>query len=206
MKKILMTLTLAVAAMIAIPTSVNAQDSKPEQKKECCKKEECKKPDCKKEDCKNDECKKADCKDCNGCKKECQKPCMKDGAGKKAMLKHSGKKMNGDPRMRKSPHDARMRHAAGENPMFKGITLSEEQKAKMKELRKQDMEAKQKSKADMRAMNKEEMQKRRAAFDQEVEKILDKDQLKQYQANKAEMDARRAEKQSKLPKLEKKNK
>ena len=122
------------------------------------------------------------------------------------MLKQEDKKMNGDPRMRKSPHDARMRRGAGENPMFKGITLSEEQKAKMKELRKQDMEAKQKSKADMRAMNKEEMQKRRAAFDQEVEKILDKDQLKQYQANKAEMDARRAEKQTKLPKLEKKNK
>lgn len=189
-----MTLTLAVAAMIAIPTVANAQDAKPEQKKECCKKEECKKPDCKKEACKNDDCKKADCKDCKGCKKECEKPCMKDGSGKKAMLKHSGKKMNAGTGMRKSPHDAKMRHGAGENPMFKGITLSEEQKAKMKALREQDMTAKQKSKADMKALNKEEMQKRRAAFDKEVEKILDKDQLKQYQANKAEMDARRAKK------------
>ncbi len=205
MKKILMTLTLAVAAMIAIPTAANAQDAKPEQKTECCKKKaECKKTECKKDSCKNAECKKADCKDC---KKECNKPCLKDGKDKKAMLKHSGKKMKGEGRFANAPRNAKMhRGANGENPMFKGITLSEEQKAKMKALKEQNMASQQKAKADMRTKNKEEMQQRRAAFDQEVEKILDKDQLKQYQANKAEMAARRAEKQSKLPKLEQKNK
>lgn len=200
MKKIFMTLTLAVAAMIAIPTAANAQDAKPEQKTECCKKAECKKTECKKDACKNEECKKADCKDCKGCKNECNKPCLKDGKGKKAMRMHSGKRMSGEGRFAKGPCDAKMRNGAEANPMFKGITLTEAQKAKMKDLREQQMAAEKKSKADMKAMQKEDMQKRRASFDQEVEKILDKDQLKQYQANKAEMDAKRAEMQSKKKK------
>lgn len=190
MKKLLMTLTLAMAAMIALPTSVNAQDTKSEQKTECCKD----KKDCKKEDC----------------KKECPKSCMKKIKGKKGTRAMSGQAMRADGRKMKAPKDARMhkemRRAGGENPMFKGITLSDEQKAKMKALREKNRTAEKKTKADMKAKSKEEMMKLRADFDQEVEKILDKEQLKQYQANKAEMEARRAEKQAKLPKLDKKDK
>ncbi len=211
MKKILMTLTLAMAAMIAIPSVATAQDAKPEQKKECCKE----KKDCKKENCKNEDCKKADCKDCkkagcNDCKKQCDKPCMKDGKGKKMKRPHDGKMFVGENRKMKAHKNGRinkdMRLAGGENPMFKGITLTEEQKTKMKALREKNMAAEKKSKADMKAKSKEEIQKLRVEFDKDVEKILDKDQLKQYQANKAEMEAQRAQKQSKLPKTEKKNK
>ncbi|MDE5870389.1 MAG: hypothetical protein K2H22_00365, partial [Muribaculaceae bacterium] len=77
---------------------------------------------------------------------------------------------------------------------------------KMKALREQNKTAEKKSKADMKAKSKDEIQKLRAEFDKEVEKILDKDQLKQYRANKADMEAKRAARQSKLPKLEKKDK
>ncbi len=194
MKKILMTLTLAMAAMIAIPSAAFAQDAKPEQKKECSKDAKT----CAKEEG------KACSKDAKTCSKEEGKACCKEG--KKGKRAHTGKKMRGEGRAMKAPKAAKMHRAGGENPMFKGITLSEEQKTKMKALREKSMSAEKKTKADMKAKSKEEMQKIRADFDKEVEKILDKDQLKQYQANKAEMDAKRAEKQSKLPKTEKKNK
>lgn len=179
-----MTLTLAFAAMIAIPTVANAQDAKPEQKKECCKeKKECSKDD------------KACCKEGKTCPKEAGKHDFKNG--KKAKRAHSGKLMKGEGRKMKGAKDAKMRRGHGENPMFKGITLSEEQKTKMKALREKNMTAEKKTKADMKAKSKEEMQKLRAEFDKEMEKILDKDQLKQYQSNKAEMEAKRAEKKNK---------
>ncbi|MDE6522845.1 MAG: hypothetical protein K2L17_08515 [Muribaculaceae bacterium] len=200
MKKLLMTLTLAMAAMIAIPTAANAQDNKSSQAKECCKD----KKDCKDENCQNADCKNADCK------KEGVKHSMKKGKGKKAMRAKSGQAMRADGRKMKAHKEGRMhkgmRRAGGENPMFKGITLSDEQKTKMKALREKNMAAEKKTKADMKAKSKEEMQKLRADFDKEVEKILDKDQLKQFKANKAEMEARRAAKQDKLPKIEKKDK
>lgn len=198
MKKILMTLTLAIAAMIAIPTVASAQDAKPEQQKECCKD----KKDCNKENCKNEECKKADCKDCkkavcDDCKNQCNRPCLKDGKGKKSKKAFSHQDMHGDRRKMQGhkgdPMHKDMRRA-GENPMFKGITLSDDQKAKMKALREKNKDAEKKAKADLKSKNKDEMMKLRADFDKEVEKILDKDQLKQYQANKAEMEAKRAEK------------
>ncbi len=195
MKKILMTLTLAMAAMIAIPSAANAQDAKPEQKKECCKE----KKECSKEEG------KACCKEGKACAKEEGKACCKEG--KKGKRPHTGKKMRGEGRQMKAPKDAKMRRADVENPMFKGITLSDDQKAKMKALRDKNKTAEKKTKADMKAKSKEEMQKLRAEFDKEMEKILDKDQLKQYQANKADMEARRsARQQSKLPKTEKKDK
>ena len=193
MKKILMTLTIAFAAMIAIPTVANAQDAKPEQKKECCKD--------KKECCKDE---KACCKEGKACAKEAGKPDFKNG--KKAKRAHSGKLMRGEGRKLKGSKDAKMLRRGGENPMFKGITLSEDQKAKIKALREQNKAAEKKSKAEAKAKSRDEMQKLRAEFDKEVEKILDKDQLKQYQANKAEMEARRSAKQDKLPKIEKKDK
>ncbi len=190
MKKILMTLTLAFAAMIAIPSVANAQDAKPEQKKECCKE----KKECKKEEG------KACCKDGKVCAKEAGKD------GKKVRRAQSGKKMRAEGKRMVGPKEGKMLHGSKTNPIFKGITLSEEQKAKIKDLREKAMTAEKKTKADMKAKSKEEMQKVRADFDKEVEKILDKDQLKQYQANKAEMEAKRAAKQAKLPKTEKKDK
>ncbi|MDE6479201.1 MAG: hypothetical protein K2L45_02950 [Muribaculaceae bacterium] len=186
MKKLLMTLTLAMAAMIAIPAA-NAQDSKPEQKTECCKdKKEC-------------------AKDGKACAKE-GKACCKDSKIKDGKKAKSHKIMKGQHKIKGPRDNASMKRRGGENPMFKGITLSEEQKTKMKALREKNLTAEKKTKADMKAKSKEEMQKLRADFDKEVEKLLDKDQLKQYQANKAEMEARRTQKQAKLPKLEKKDK
>ncbi|MDE6018978.1 MAG: hypothetical protein K2G85_09230 [Muribaculaceae bacterium] len=195
MKKILMTLTLAMAAMIAIPTAANAQDTNVEVKKECCKE----KQECKKETCKNVSCKecKNECKNCTG------KPCLKDGKKRKMKRAHSGKMMRGSDRKMMAPKDARMHKEMrkdGVNPLFNGITLTEEQKAKMKALRENNMADREKSKADRKAKDKEEIQKRRAAFDKEIEKILDKDQLKQYKANKAEMEAKRADKAKKSDK------
>ena len=200
MKKILMTLTLAMAAMIAIPGTANAQDTTTKQTAECCKKECDKKPDCtknecKKENCKKDECKKSDCKDC---KKDCARPCMKDGNCKKGMKAHAGKKMRAGDRGMMPAKDARMHKGMhrghGENPMFKGITLSEDQQQKLKAIRENRMAAEKKSKDEAKSRSKEEIRKLRADFDQEVEKILDKDQLKQYQANKAEMQKMRSQK------------
>ncbi len=179
-----MTLTLAFAAMIAIPTVANAQDSTPTEKKECCKE----KKECSKEK--------------DACCKEEGKACCKDG--KKDKRAKSGKKNWAEGRKMNAGKEAKMRRGGGENPMFKGITLTDDQKQKMQALREKNKSAEKKSKADMKAKSKEELQKIRAEFDKEVEKILDKDQLKQYQANKAEMESRRAAKQSKLPKIEKK--
>ena len=190
MKKILMTLTLALAAAIAIPASAQSTTTASEQKTQCCKE----KKECAKEGNKE-------------CAKEAGKPCCKEGKAGQRKMK-DGRFAKGDRKMN-APKDARMaKHGRrdGENPMFKGITLSDEQKAKMKALRESSKTAERKSKADMKAKNKDEMQKLRAEFDREVEKILDKDQLKQYHANKAEMESRRAAKQAKLPKTEKKDK
>ncbi len=184
MKKILMTLTLAFAAMIAIPTVANAQDAKQEQKKECCKEKK--------------ECKKEEGKDCCKDGKVCAKKAGKDG--KKMNRAQSGKKMRAEGKRTNGAKNAKMRHGNKENPMFKGITLSDEQKTKIKDLREKSVAAEKKSKADMKAKSKEEKQKLRADFEKEMEKILDKDQLKQYQANKAEMEAKRAAKQAKKDK------
>ncbi len=170
MKKILMTLTLAFAAMIAIPSVANAQDAKTEQKQECCKE--------KKECCKED-----------------GKACCKEGktakAGKKVKRAQAGQKMRAEGKRIAGPKESRMRAGSKENPLFKGITLSEDQKTKIKALREKNLTAEKKSKADMKAKSKEEIQKLRADFDKEVEKILDKDQLKQYKSNIADMEAKR---------------
>lgn len=195
MKKILMTLTLAVAAMIAIPTAVNAQDAKPEQKKECCKeKKECAKKECAKE---GKEC-TGDCKTCpnkgTACAKEGKacanegKTCAKEGkaCGKKMMHKAQPGKMVNGPR-----NNARMHRNVGDNPMFKGITLSEEQQQKLNALKENTLAKEKKAKIEAKSKNKEEIKKLREDFDKEVEKILDKDQLKQYKSNIADMEAKR---------------
>lgn len=218
MKKILMTLTFAFAAIIAIPSVANAQDAKTDLKNECCKeKKECcveNKACCKEnQNCTQEN--KVCCKENQACTQENKARCKENKAcpqgnkacckeGKKAKRAHFGKKMRAEGKRMVGPKDAKMRRGVGENPMFKGITLSEDQQDKIKALREKNLTAEKKSKAEMKAKSKEEMQKLRADFDKDVEKILDKDQLKQYQANKAEMEAKRAEKQSKLPKVEKK--
>ena len=186
MKKILMTLTLALGAAIAIPTAATAQSTttgiSTEQTAACSKeKKEC-------------------CKEKKECCKDSTKPerRMKDGKiakGDRKMKSPKATRMHGEKRGGKD-----MRRGSKENPMMKGITLSEEQQAKMKALREKNMTAEKKAKAEMKAKSKDEMQKLRAEFDKEVEKILDKDQLKQYQANKAEMQSRRAEKMAKAEK------
>lgn len=206
MKKILMTLTLALGAMVAIPaTAQSTANTETQQTKECCKDKKDGKKQCSKEAGKVCDKEGKDCAKAEG------KACCKEGnAGKKGMHKamagkkaHSGKMLKGD--RRNAPRDKSMKRH-GENPMMKGITLTEDQQQKMKALREKSAAAEKKSKAEAKAKSKDEIQKLRADFDKEVEKILDKDQLKQYQANKAELEAKRAERQAKQPKLEKRNK
>lgn len=201
MKKILMTLTLALGAMIAIPAAAQTNTAT-QQTKECCKE--------KKACANNSDCAKAEGKACDKewgvactkegkpCAKEAGKACCKDGKGPKH-IKKEGKFAKGERKMR-APGEARMgkgMRRGGENPMFKGITLTDDQKVKMQALREKNKTAEKKSKADMKAKSKDEIQKIRAEFDNEMEKILDKDQLKQYKANKAELDAQRAAKKNK---------
>lgn len=198
MKKILMTLTLALAAAIAIPAAAQSTANAKEQTAECCKdKKECAK-DSKKE------CSKEGKKECAKAKEG--QACCKQGAGKKVMHRaQKGKMMKADRRV-DAPKVKAMRHSQRLNPMMKGITLTEEQKQKMNALREKNISAEKKAKSDAKVKSQEEIQKLRAEFDKEMEKILDKDQLKQYQANKAEMEAKRADRQTKLPKTEKKTK
>lgn len=212
MKKIFLTLSLAIAAAIAIPTVANAQDAQPTQQKECCKE----KKNCPKEgkECKKD-CRAAskacvkegkDCKsvctaDGQTCSKEANICCKDSKDPKKALKNKAGKFMKGDRRMSDPGERAKMRRGFGENPMFKGITLSDDQQAQLKALREKQFGAeknvKEAAKADKKAMkakSRDEMQKLRADFDKEIEKILDKDQIKQYNANKAEMEQMRSKK------------
>lgn len=183
-------MTLALAAALAIPAAVNAQSttSAKQEKTECSKNGgECKKGD-KKECCKDD--KACTCKDTKA---------MKGKKGKHGMKAKSGKMGSGE-RMGKRQADRKDGMRRGENPMLKGITLSADQQKQLDDLRAKRSasakDAKAKAKADakeMKTRNREEMKKMREEFDKELEKILTPDQLKQYQANKAEMESRRAE-------------
>lgn len=84
-----------------------------------------------------------------------------------------------------------MHRNVGDNPMFKGITLSEEQQQKLNALKENTLAKEKKAKIEAKSKNKEEIKKLREDFDKEVEKILDKDQLKQYKSNIADMEAMR---------------
>lgn len=84
-----------------------------------------------------------------------------------------------------------MHRNVGDNPMFKGITLSEEQQQKLNALKENTLAKEKKAKIEAKSKNKEEIKKLREDFDKEVEKILDKDQLKQYKSNIADMEAKR---------------
>lgn len=195
MKKTLMTLMLALGAMIAIPSVANAQNAKDTQKKEstkteckkgdkaaCGTKADCKKAECAKADCKKAECAKADCKNPKAC-------CSKDGKHMKGKKNVGKKGMN--PRVIGKKDAVRPGSRDGKNPLYKGIVLTEEQQKKMKALDEKKMAERKAMRAERKAQNKEDIKKRMDQYDKDVEKILDGDQLKQYKTNKAEMDAKR---------------
>ena len=178
MKHLLMPLSLALAAAIAIPTIANAQTTTAvPQTKECCKEK----------------------KDCDKNKKDCAKEgkaCCKEGKAPKKGMRKIGQ-LSKDNKRPAGDRKEMGKRRGGENPLMKGITLTDDQQAKMKALRKKNASDMKQKKAEAKAKSRDEMQKLRADFDKEVAKILDKDQLKQYQANKAEMEANRAAKTKK---------
>ena len=210
MKKILMTLTLALAAAISIPATAQTATTTEPVKEYCKDKKDCAKDEgkacCKAEDkkaCAKEEgkaCCKAEGK--KACAKAEGQPCYKDGKPAGIQLKNLKKK--GSRRFAGDSKEMGKMRRNVENPMFNGITLTEDQQQKLKALREKNKAEKKKSKAELKEKDRTEMMRIRAEFDKEVEKILDKDQLKQYQANKAELEAKRAVKQAKMPKLEKK--
>lgn len=176
MKKILMTLSFALAAAIAVPSTMNAQDTKVADKTVC-----------------NDTCSNIskDCKNINteNCNCEPGQRIKADRKGKKGDFKGHGKKGKSEHRK-----DGKM---AGnrQNPLFKGITLTEEQQQQFKALReKRAAEHKasraelKKEKAQKKLADAEQMKKRAEAYDKEIEKILTPEQYKQYESNKEVMD------------------
>lgn len=181
MKKILMSLSLALATVIAIPTAINAQDintSTNTEKSQTCTKE---KKDCKDQKCDSTGfCKKGDKKNLDkGCK-------YKNAKGDKRA--HGGKHRKG----------GKMELRDGQNPLFEGITLTAEQQQQFKALRDQRIAEhqalkaeKEKTKAEKKALKAEQIKEKQAAYNKEVEKILTPEQYKQYQANKAKMEQNR---------------
>lgn len=163
MKKFIMSLSLALAAIVAVPSVAFAQDNSTVTKQEQCRN----KKDCKKG-------KKGDKKSRDGKGK-----CCKDSVSMR-IIGEKGPKGN---------------------PLMKGITLTADQeqkmtalmnqrraeKAKMKEAQKQD-------KAAMKEKYQSELKKNQESLDKEVQKILNADQMKQYEANKAQMQQMKAAK------------
>ncbi len=176
MKKILMTLSLALAAVIAVPSVMNAQEvatAQTEQK--VCTGTECSKD--------KKECKKGD-KDRKDFKKGKKAP--KGGEFRYGKVKKDGK-------------GPREMGRGGENPLFNGITLSAEQQQQyqaFQEKQRSERQAaraeKQKQKEAKREARAAEMKAKREAYDQEMKKILTTDQYKQYEANKEKMEQARA--------------
>lgn len=171
-----MTLSLALAAVIAIPSVMNAQDAKATDKTVC-----------------NDTCSNIgkNCKNINteNCNCEPGQKIKADRKGKKGDFKGHGKR--GKSEHRKNGKIAGNR----QNPLFKGITLTEEQQQQFKALReKRAAEHKvtraelKKEKAQKKLADAEQMKKRAEAYDKEIEKILTPEQYKQYESNKEVMD------------------
>lgn len=144
-----MTFSLALAAVIAIPSVANAQEAKTEKKTkaiEVCTKD--------KEECTKDG------------KIICNCDSNKFDKNRKHEFRHKDRKGEFRDREKRAKFDkradGRRDRGSRENPLFKGITLTEEQQQQFKALREKDRS------------------EREAAF----EKILTPDQLKQYNANK----------------------
>lgn len=158
-----MTLSLALATVIAFPTMANAQEIKTENKVdviEVCTKD--------KKECTKDGKVICNCDSNKFDKKRKHEFRHKDRKGE---FRDSEKRAKFDKRV-----DGRRDRRPHENPLFKGITFTEEQQQQFKALREKDRS------------------EREAAF----EKILTPDQLKQYNANKELMkthgDSRKAQK------------
>lgn len=176
MKKILMTLSLALAAIIAVPSVMNAQNVATTQTDQTavCTNTECSKD--------KKECKKGD-KGPRDFKKGKKGPKDDFRPGK---MKKGGK---GEPRDM---------HRGGQNPLFNGITLSAEQQQQyqaFQEKQRSERDAaraeKQKQKEAKKAALAEKMKAKREAYDQEMKKILTADQYKQYESNKEQMEQAR---------------
>ena len=206
MKKILMTMTLAFAAAIALPTSLDAQNttgSKSKNKQcqtECTKAGECQTECTKAGECQTECTKAGECQ--TECAKagECQTKCTKANEGKKCFGKaHKGKKdlrhgKKHDKRMKTGVRSERKRHNGG-NLLLNGITLTDEQQAKYQALQEKQRTERMAARAEMKkekagkdSQRLAQRQKRAEAYDKEMQKILTSDQYKQYQANKENMD------------------
>lgn len=80
--------------------------------------------------------------------------------------------------------------------LFDGITLSEAQQAKIKDLNAKVKEDRRKNKAEAQAKNRERRDKERAAYNAEIKNILDAQQYAQFESNEKAMQARREAKKS----------
>lgn len=176
MKKILT--ILSIAAFMAIPATSLAQNTdncnKCPEGTACCQKQQC--PDsCKQCDkkclAKNDTCTTtANCKEC--CKTISDKKLVadkkRDFRGERHGKKGFGKRM--------APRD-----------LFKGITLTAEQKQKIKALSQKTRVDSQKARMNNDEKSAEDATKIIAAYEKEIENILTPEQFKQYQGNKETM-------------------
>lgn len=157
------------------------------QKKDCDKRSEC---------TRNSECCKSECPQ----KKECSKrsECSKR---KECTKKSECSKRKACPGVenigRISKHFRSHRHHGNMNEMlFDGITLSEAQQAKIKDLNAKVKEDRRKNKAEAQAKNRERRDKERAAYNAEIKNILDAQQYAQFESNEKAMQARREAKKS----------
>lgn len=100
----------------------------------------------------------------------------------------AGKKLPGNVKMEQRAHRGDMRVAEFEKiDLFKDITLTSEQKAKVDKLR--DKEHKERGEAKEKASK--ERKQRMEKHDKELKKILTPDQYKQYSANKKALEEAR---------------
>ncbi len=164
-----MTISLAIAAIIAIPSVANAQEVKTKNKAEAT------------------QCCTQDKKECNKeCKCDKDRKCKKGG---KSDFKSHGKKGKLDKRKA-----GKIDRGQRQNLLFKGITLSEQQQQQLNALcekqcseRKAEMTQMKKEKSEQKALKAQQYKLKSEAYDKEVEKILTPDQMKQYQANEESM-------------------
>ncbi|MDE5843730.1 MAG: hypothetical protein K2H35_08360 [Muribaculaceae bacterium] len=201
MKKVILGISLFVAAMAAPAVSMAAGQEPAKCNKEgkecvaekCAQKTECAegnaecaaKPDCVKKDCKKADCKKAECKK-SDCKKD-KKACCKQGKGKKGD-KHFG---------HKGSKGKQADFAARQKFLFDGITLDAAQQQKMQALN-ADVKAKREAareqmKAEKKKLDdkaKDARMKARGDYDKAVKDILSAEQYAKYEANKAAMKAK----------------
>ncbi|MDO4334520.1 MAG: hypothetical protein Q4C37_01635 [Bacteroidales bacterium] len=178
MKKIIMSIMLAAA--VAAPAAINAQQTKTEtaQQKTVCTQQ---KTECANQQCTGEAASCANANDCKNVSKDFKKINKRHAKNvKKGNRRHGAK---GEMRERR------------DNPLFNGITLTEQQQQQFTALRQQRQAAHKEARAnkqkEVQANNEARRAERKAraeAYDKEVEKILTPEQYKQYQANKATMD------------------